>query len=83
MGEAEARDLGLDGGSLYDPLVNYNRVRRRVSDYGTGPDPQPVATRTADTPAQGSEVTKPLDPALEAPVDTDPHLTTGARAKGR
>ena len=27
MGQAEARDLGLDGGPLYDPLVNYKRVR--------------------------------------------------------
>jgi outer membrane protein len=27
MGRAEARDLGLDGGTLYDPTVNYRRVR--------------------------------------------------------
>src|SRR3546814_1760793 len=25
MGKAEARDLGLEGGALYDPEVNYRR----------------------------------------------------------
>ena len=35
MGNAEARDLGLDGGALYDPAVNYKRVRNRISDYGS------------------------------------------------
>ena len=27
MGQAEAKDLNLDGGPLYDPTVNYNRVQ--------------------------------------------------------
>src|SRR5690606_23501205 len=27
MGHAEARDLGLEGGALYDPMVNYDRVK--------------------------------------------------------
>ena len=46
MGRAEAEDLGLDGGPLYDPVVNYNRVSRRGSDWAQDPTPQPVATRT-------------------------------------
>lgn len=29
MGRAEARDLGIEGGALYDPLANYDRVSDR------------------------------------------------------
>jgi len=47
MGRAEARDLGLEGGVLYDPVVNYNRVSRRASDWGDDATPVPVSTRTA------------------------------------
>ena len=46
MGQAEAEDLGLDGGPLYDPVANYDRVSRRRSDWAQDPTPQPVATRT-------------------------------------
>ncbi|HEY0627438.1 MAG TPA: TolC family outer membrane protein [Allosphingosinicella sp.] len=46
MGRAEAEDLGLDGGPLYDPAANYNRVSRRASDWNQDRTPQPVATRT-------------------------------------
>ena len=52
MGKAQASDLGLDGGPLYDPQVNYRRVRGRIGDWGSDPKPVPVATRTVDTPAQ-------------------------------
>ena len=47
MGNAEARDLGLDGGSLYDPTINYQRVRGRIGDFGGGDgEPMPVAGTT-------------------------------------
>jgi len=52
MGQAEARDLGLDGGALYDPTVNYRRVRGILWDFDSDPKPSTVATRTVDTPAQ-------------------------------
>ncbi len=52
MGRAEARDLGLDGGTLYDPQTNYKRVRNTISDWSDDPKPSAVATRTVDTPAQ-------------------------------
>jgi outer membrane protein len=48
MGLAEAEDLNLDGGALYDPIVNYNRVSRRASDWGGDPMPRPVSTRTVN-----------------------------------
>jgi outer membrane protein len=76
MGEAEARDLGLDGGPLYDPVANYKRVRHNIWDYGSQPDPAATGTSTASTPAQGSVVTRPLDPILDAPVE--PAVDTGA-----
>ncbi|HEY0149665.1 MAG TPA: TolC family outer membrane protein [Allosphingosinicella sp.] len=51
MGRAEAEDLNLDGGALYDPVANYNRVSRRWSDWADDPVPAAVSTRTATTPA--------------------------------
>ncbi|MGB7419808.1 MAG: TolC family outer membrane protein [Erythrobacter sp.] len=50
MGRAEARDLNLDtGGPLYDPTVNYERVRGRFWDWDRDPEPEANATRTVDT----------------------------------
>ena len=46
MGQAEASDLGLEGGPLYDPLGNYRRVAGNWSDWANDPRHQPVATRT-------------------------------------
>jgi outer membrane protein len=60
MGQAEARDLGLDGGVLYDPEINRQRVRKHLWDWGNDPEPVAVSTQTIDTPAQ--------NPSLGAPV---------------
>ena len=46
MGQAEARDLGLDGGPLYDPLGNYRRVANNWSDWADDPRHPTIATRT-------------------------------------
>jgi outer membrane protein len=46
MGRAEAEDLNLDGGALYDPVANYNRVSRRWSDWADDAAPTAVSTRT-------------------------------------
>jgi outer membrane protein len=56
MGHAEADDLGLDGGPLYDPNVNYRRVRGKWFDWDDDPAPRPQSTRTVDTPAQDGEI---------------------------
>jgi outer membrane protein len=56
MGKAEARDLGLEGGVLYDPQTNYNRVRRAWSDWSNDPAPTAQSTRTIDTPAQNGSI---------------------------
>lgn len=72
MGQAEARDLGLDGGALYDPLTNYNRVKGKWSDWDIDPAYKPIGTSTRDTPPQDSSQKRPLDPQLNAPVDTAP-----------
>ena len=72
MGHAEAKDLGLNGGPLYDPEIHYRRVRNRFLDFGQDlPSPKPVATSTANTPAQSSKVVKPLDPAFMNPIDSN------------
>jgi len=80
MGHAEARDLGLDGGGLYNPLANYNRVHHKIWDWDEDPKPQPVATSTANTPPQGAEVHSSAVPTLDTPVDSDtpnPAVTGG------
>lgn len=56
MGQAEAKDLGLDGGPLYDPEVHYKKSRGNIMDWGDGPKVNAVATRTVDTPAQNPSV---------------------------
>ena len=47
MGQAEAADLGLDGGPLYDPLGNYRRVAGNWNDWATDARHRVVATPTA------------------------------------
>lgn len=51
MGQAEAEDLNLDGGPLYDPTVNWERYARDWSDWDDGPRIVPVATRTVPADA--------------------------------
>src|SRR6185503_12758145 len=46
MGQADAQDLGLDGGPLYDPLGNYRRVAGNWSDWASDAAHVPAATRT-------------------------------------
>lgn len=55
MGQAEARDLNLEGVTLYDPTRNYRRVRNKIWDYDRDPTPATIATRTVDTPSQTPE----------------------------
>lgn len=57
MGKAEARDLGLEeAGPLYDPNVNYQRVRGKWWDWDNDPAPKPQSTRTVDTPIQDASI---------------------------
>jgi outer membrane protein len=77
MGHAEARDLGLDGGALYDPVANFNAVQHRISDWSDGKPARAVGTSTIGTPAQNALVTTKLDPLLTAPVDTDTQNPAG------
>ncbi len=83
MGQAEARDLGLDGGVLYDPVVNYDRVHKKIWDFGGDGQALPVATRTVQSPTQTADVRRELDPLLDSPVDRNPALTTGRDAPSR
>jgi outer membrane protein len=56
MGRAEARDLGLEGGVLYDPVLEYEKVDNAWNDWASQPDPTTKSTRTVDTPAQKAEI---------------------------
>jgi len=56
MGRAEARDLGLDGGPLYDPDVHYRDAKAGYWDWGRDPQPAAKSTRTVDTPPQTGSI---------------------------
>ena len=57
MGQAEARDLGLEeSGPLYDPVTNYRRVRGIVWDWQRDPDQMATSTSTVDIPAPDAEI---------------------------
>jgi len=63
MGRAEARDLNLDtGGPLYDPQVNYERVRGKFWDWDRDPEPEPKSTRTVDIEAAEAFIGPVLEP---------------------
>ncbi len=71
MGRAEAQDLGLEGGPLYQPEANYNRVKDKVWDWDDDPNPTPQATRTYESPAQNATVPtmdRPGTNASQTPV---------------
>jgi len=56
MGKAEARDLGLEGGALYDPVADYQKVDGAWNDWSSQLDPVAKSTRTVDTAAQKAEI---------------------------
>ncbi|MBB3034459.1 TolC family outer membrane protein [Alteriqipengyuania lutimaris] len=64
MGRAEARDLGIEGGALYDPLVNYERVSGKWNDWDRDPDPEAGGTRTIDIPPADAEVGEVYGPEI-------------------
>jgi outer membrane protein len=76
MGQAEAQDLGLDGGPLYDPLGNYRRVAGNWNDWANDPRHPTVATRTVSPPEMPATpiVTTRID---YAPIDPSPAVVSG------
>jgi outer membrane protein len=76
MGQAEAQDLGLDGGPLDDPRGNYRHVAGNISDWASDRRHVPVATRTV-SPQElppAPVVTPQLVPGT---VLTEPVVTSG------
>lgn len=62
MGQAEADDLGLEGGPLYDPTGSYRRVAGNINDWANDPRHTPRSTRTVTPSEQGpatQQVTTP------------------------
>lgn len=63
MGKAEARDLNLDtGGPLYDPQLNFDRVKGRLWDWDRDPEPEANSTRTVDIEAADAFIGPVLEP---------------------
>jgi outer membrane protein len=78
MGQAEAQDLGLEGGPLYDPLGNYRRVANNWNDWARDPKYVPISTRTVDSSEMPANpiVTPDVVEAPFAPPTTGPAATT-------
>ena len=76
MGQAEAQDLGLDGGPLYDPLGNYRHVARNWNDWASDPRHPTVSTRTISPQELPPNpiVTPEVDSAR---IETSPPASTG------
>jgi outer membrane protein len=70
MGQAEAQDLGLEGGPLYDPLGNYRRVAGNWNDWASDPRHPTVSTRTVSPQEMPATplVTPEVDPARIDPT---------------
>jgi outer membrane protein len=64
MGQAEAQDLGLDGGPLYDPLGNYRHVAGNWNDWASDPRHPTIATRTV------SPQEMPANPVVTPRIDS-------------
>jgi outer membrane protein len=45
LGLANHQHLGLDRGTLYDPLINFEKARHAIGDWQDNPQPQPIASR--------------------------------------
>lgn len=56
MGHAEARDLSLDGGALYDPVAYYRTVRGKLFDFDFGKPAKQVSTSTVGTKVQDATI---------------------------
>jgi outer membrane protein len=79
MGQAEAQDLGLEGGPLYDPLGNYRRVAGNWSDWASDPRHPVTSTRTVSPQEMPvAPVVTPqaaparIDPSVPAPAQITP-----------
>ncbi len=58
MGKAEARDLGLDSGVLYDPIVHYRSAKASLWDWGGDPKPTAKATSNVGSKPQDGAIGK-------------------------
>jgi outer membrane protein len=75
MGQAQAQDLGLDGGPLYDPLGNYRRVANNWNDWASDPRHPTIATRTVSP--EEMPVTPIVTPRIDsARIDPSPPGTS-------
>ena len=81
MGQAEARDLGLDGGPLYDPLGNYRRVAGNWNDWASDPRHPTISTRTISP--QEMPATPVVTPQINgARIDPSPPVVTTVPTSG-
>ena len=82
MGQAEAQDLGLDGGPLYDPLGNYRQGRGQLERLGERSAP-PDRSRRARQPAGDAARIRPSLRGRRARIDPSPPVPGTAHHDAR
>ena len=70
MGQAELEDLNLDGGVLYDPVANYDRVKGKWFDWDDDPDPVVTTTSTEGVPPATAEIPADAVPQMGETANT-------------
>lgn len=56
IGRAQAMDLGISDGAIYDPTIHAQKAARSWLDWADDPRPKAKATRTVDTPVQDGNI---------------------------
>lgn len=62
MNRIDPADFGIPASDVYDPAANFGRVKGKWFDWDDDAAPQPISSRTVDSPAQNATVridTKP------------------------
>jgi len=62
MNQIDPADFGISGSDIYDPSVNFDRVKGKWSDWSDDPAPLPISSRTVDSPAQSATISTDIKP---------------------
>ncbi|HWJ69837.1 MAG TPA: TolC family outer membrane protein [Sphingobium sp.] len=62
MNRIDLAEFGIATGDIYDPAENFGRVKGKWSDWNDDAAPQPISSRTVDSPAQNATISPDIKP---------------------
>lgn len=62
MNRIDLADFGIPAGDAYDPTANFNRVKGKWFDWDDDATPEPISSRTVDSPAQNAAISANIKP---------------------